>query len=158
MFEGLCQCWTLVSRRSKVQHPSSLRACSIWTQYLSLNFWSGGYLRSRMLLVLLVSHYTGKLTDFLISFRSSVCIIQQPVPRPPFGVLLTTQVESGTHPHQVCSFTYQFESWWLTYHDRFWITYSPITLSNFSSIHLVSIFRCSSPCDTFSYDTYLKIF
>ena len=25
-------------------HPSSLKSYSIWTQYLSLNFWSGGYL------------------------------------------------------------------------------------------------------------------
>ena len=56
MFEGFCasgQCWTLASRRSKTQHPSSLRACWIWTQCFSSNFWPGGYLRSRRLPVLL---------------------------------------------------------------------------------------------------------
>ena len=56
MFEGFCvlgQCWTLASRRSKKQHPSSLTVCWIWTQYLSSNLWPGGFLRSRRLPLLL---------------------------------------------------------------------------------------------------------
>ena len=31
--------------------------------------------------------------------------------------------------------------------NKFYITHSPITLANLSSINLVSIFRCSSPPD-----------
>jgi hypothetical protein len=50
---GAYHCWTLTSRRSKTHDPSSLRACSIWIQYLSLNSWSGGYQWSRTLSVLL---------------------------------------------------------------------------------------------------------
>ena len=46
-FWALGQWWTLDSRRSKTQHQSSRSIWSIWAQYLCLNFFAGGYLRSR---------------------------------------------------------------------------------------------------------------
>ena len=56
-WQGLCslgQCWTHFLSRSKTQHPSSVSILSIWTQYLSLNFLTGGYIGSRRLSVLLL--------------------------------------------------------------------------------------------------------
>ncbi len=95
------------------------------------------------LLFLQTHRETDRLKLTVYSFRSSVSGIHQwTIPPPPRGVLGHPENKSRWYPRQDGCFTYYTQYWWGTYHFK--NPYSPITLAKFSSINLVSIFRCSS--------------
>jgi hypothetical protein len=114
----------------------------IYTSYLWLSlYWF--IINKHLINFSLPSPRTRETWPLFCSFRSSACTNRPwTIPHSPHGVLGHPERKSRQYPHQGYRFTYYTQYWWGSYHFK--NTYSPITLTNISSINLVSIFRCSS--------------